>query len=52
MMKFAQKVWGVGTPKGFRAASWVVALTVFGTWYYYDHRPTDIAKSLPEIKKN
>lgn len=37
---WAKKAWGVGAPKGFRFASWVVAAGAFGIWYYYDNRVT------------
>jgi len=35
---WVKKAWGVGTPRGTRAAAWMVAIGVFGTWYYLDHR--------------
>ncbi len=39
-IEWAKKAWGVGAPKGFRLASWVVAIGAFGAWYYYDNRIT------------
>ncbi len=37
---WAKKIWGVGSPKGFRVASWAVAIGAFGVWYYFDNKPT------------
>eukprot|EP00981_Chlorochromonas_danica_P011990 scaffold4368_cov180-Ochromonas_danica.AAC.3 len=35
--QFFRNIWGSNSSKGFRLASWGVALGAFGAWYYYDN---------------
>lgn len=38
MLDNIKKAWGVGTPKGFRGAAWIVAFAAFGLWQYMDYK--------------
>lgn len=44
MIESIKRAWGVGSPRGFKVAAWVVAFSVFGAWQYFDNK-----KSLPSI---
>jgi hypothetical protein len=35
-----KRVWGVGSPKGFRLGAWAVAFAGFGAMWYFENRPT------------
>lgn len=44
MIESIKRAWGVGSPRGFKVAAWIVAFSVFGAWQYFDNK-----KSLPSI---
>jgi hypothetical protein len=48
MMDFLKRIWGVGAPKGFKAAAWVAAFGIFGLMQYRDQQK---AKRAIEDKK-
>ena len=52
MLKFMKRVWGSDAPRGFKAASWVVAIVAFGGMYYAEKRYDEYKKGPSYIKKD